>query len=60
MVIDGLRSDFVMGDESQRLNIPAIQALKSRGASAVGIESVFPTQTIPAHVSMITGSPPAD
>jgi predicted AlkP superfamily pyrophosphatase or phosphodiesterase len=60
MVIDGLRSDFVTGDESQRLNIPAIQALKSRGSYAVGFESVFPTQTIPAHVSMITGSPPAD
>jgi predicted AlkP superfamily pyrophosphatase or phosphodiesterase len=60
MVIDGLRSDFVTGDESQRLSIPAIRALKSRGSYAVGIESVFPTQTIPAYVSMITGSPPAD
>jgi predicted AlkP superfamily pyrophosphatase or phosphodiesterase len=26
----------------------------------VGIESVFPSQTIPAHASIITGSPPAD
>jgi predicted AlkP superfamily pyrophosphatase or phosphodiesterase len=60
IVIDGLRSDFVTGAESKRLNIPAIQSLKSRGSHAVGIESVFPTQTVPAHVSMITGSPPAD
>ncbi|HEU0177258.1 MAG TPA: ectonucleotide pyrophosphatase/phosphodiesterase [Blastocatellia bacterium] len=60
IAIDGLRSDFVTGAESQRLNIPTIQALRSRGSYAVGIESVFPTQTIPAHASMITGSPPAD
>ncbi|HEY8461219.1 MAG TPA: alkaline phosphatase family protein [Blastocatellia bacterium] len=59
-MISGLRSDFVTGDESQRLNAPAIQALRSRGSFAVGIESVFPTQTVPAQASMITGSPPAD
>ena len=60
IAIDGLRSDFVTGAESQRLNIPTIQTLRSRGSYAVGIESVFPTQTVPAHASMITGSPPAD
>jgi predicted AlkP superfamily pyrophosphatase or phosphodiesterase len=60
IVIDGLRSDFVTGAESQRLNIPTIQSLRSRGSYAVGIESVFPTQTVPAHASIITGSPPAD
>jgi predicted AlkP superfamily pyrophosphatase or phosphodiesterase len=60
IVIKGLRSDFVTGAESQRLNIPTIQALRSQGAYAVGIESVFPTQTAPAHASIITGSQPAD
>jgi predicted AlkP superfamily pyrophosphatase or phosphodiesterase len=60
MAIDGLRSDFVTGVESKRLNIPTIQALRSRGSYAVGIESVFPTQTSSAYASMITGSPPAD
>jgi predicted AlkP superfamily pyrophosphatase or phosphodiesterase len=60
IAIDGLRSDFVTGEESQRMNIPTIQALRSRGSYAVGIESVFPTQTVPAHASMITGSLPAD
>src|SRR5262249_52429754 len=60
IAIDGLRSDFVTGAESQRLNIPNIQALRARGSQAVGIESVFPTQTVPAHASMITGSPPSD
>jgi predicted AlkP superfamily pyrophosphatase or phosphodiesterase len=60
IAIDGVRSDFVTGAESQRLNIPTIQALRSRGAYAVGIESVFPSQTFPAHASMMTGSPPSD
>ncbi|HEV2663380.1 MAG TPA: alkaline phosphatase family protein [Blastocatellia bacterium] len=60
ITINGLRSDFVTGAESQRLNVPTIQALRSRGSYAVGIESVFPSQTLPAHASMITGSPPAD
>jgi len=60
ITISGLRSDFVVGAESQRLNIPTIQALRAQGAYAVGIESVFPSQTLPAHASMITGSPPAD
>jgi predicted AlkP superfamily pyrophosphatase or phosphodiesterase len=60
IAIDGLRSDFVTGAESKRLNIPTIQTLRSRGSYAVGIESVFPTQTVPAHASLFTGSPPAD
>jgi predicted AlkP superfamily pyrophosphatase or phosphodiesterase len=60
ITISGLKSDFVTGAESQRLNIPTIQALRSKGAYAVGIESVFPSQTLPAHASMITGAPPAD
>lgn len=60
ITINGLRSDFVTGAESQRLNIPTIQALRSRGSCAVGVESVFPTQTLPAHASLITGSLPSD
>src|SRR5262249_41511312 len=60
ITINGLRSDFVVSGESQRLNIPTIQSLRSKGSYAVGIESVFPSQTIPAHASMITGSLPAD
>jgi predicted AlkP superfamily pyrophosphatase or phosphodiesterase len=60
ITINGLRSDFVVGAESHRLSIPAIQSLRSKGAYAVGIESVFPSQSIPAHASMLTGTLPAD
>jgi predicted AlkP superfamily pyrophosphatase or phosphodiesterase len=60
ITINGLRSDFAVGAESQRLSIPTIQSLRSQGSFAVGIESVFPSQTIPAHASMITGSAPSD
>ena len=60
ITISGLRSDFVTGADSHRTRTPAIQSLRSRGAHAVGVESVFPSQTIPAHAAMITGSLPAD
>ncbi len=60
ITINGLRSDFVVGAESKNLSIPVIQSLRSRGSYAVGIESVFPSQSIPAHASMMTGSLPAD
>jgi len=60
ITINGLRSDFVTSAESYRLRIPTIQSLRSKGSYAVGIESVFPSQTIPAHATVVTGSLPAD
>src|SRR5262249_38656983 len=36
ITINGLRSDFVVSGESQRLNIPTIQSLRSKGSYAVG------------------------
>lgn len=58
--VGGLRSDFVAGAESHRLRIPTIQSLLAKGSYAVATESVFPSQTIPAHATMITGTQPAD
>src|SRR5262249_3457530 len=58
--VNGLRSDFVTNAESYRLRIPAIQSLRAGGASAVGIESGFPSQPLPAHAAMVTGTLPAD
>ncbi|MGH9769447.1 MAG: alkaline phosphatase family protein, partial [Blastocatellia bacterium] len=60
LTISGLRSDFVTSAESHRQRIPTIQTLRSKGSYAVGIESVFPSQTIPSHATMLTGSLPAD
>ncbi|MGE0130033.1 MAG: alkaline phosphatase family protein [Blastocatellales bacterium] len=60
ITISGLRSDFITSAESYRLRIPTIQSLRTKGSYAVGTESVFPSQTIPAHATMITGTLPAD
>src|SRR5262245_11161631 len=37
-----------------------MQLLTAKGSYAVGIQSVFPSQTVPAHATMITGTLPAD
>lgn len=58
--ISGLRSDFVVNAEASRLRIPAIQSLRVNGSFAIGVESVFPSQTNPAHATIATGTLPSD
>ncbi|MGH9847393.1 MAG: alkaline phosphatase family protein, partial [Blastocatellia bacterium] len=58
ITISGLRADAVNGPN--RAQMPTIQSLREKGIHAVGVESVFPTQTNPAHASIITGTLPAD
>jgi predicted AlkP superfamily pyrophosphatase or phosphodiesterase len=58
--ISGLRSDLVAGVELSRSRIPTIESLRAKGAYAVGVESVFPSQTNPAHTTIVTGTLPAD
>lgn len=58
--ISGLRADHANNPEAFRLKIPTIQALRAKGSYAVGVESVYPSQSKPAHVSIATGVLPAD
>lgn len=58
--ISGLRSDFSSGAEASRLRAPTIQSLRAKGSFAIGVESVFPSQTNPAHATIATGTLPAD
>ena len=58
--ISGLRADDVNDAEKLRLAIPTILALRAKGSYAVGVESVYPSQSRPAHVSIVTGVLPAD
>lgn len=60
MTISGLRADHANEPDSFRLKIPNLQSLRANGSYAVGVESVYPSQRIPAHVSMVTGMLPAD
>jgi predicted AlkP superfamily pyrophosphatase or phosphodiesterase len=52
--IDGLRGDAVTPDLAPRLT-----GLASRGAATFAARSLWPTYTIPNHVSMLTGLTPA-
>ncbi len=58
--ISGLRSDFSADAEASRLRVPTIQSLRAKGSFAIGVESVFPSQTNPAHATIVTGTLPAD
>jgi predicted AlkP superfamily pyrophosphatase or phosphodiesterase len=60
ITISGLRADHANEPDSFRLKIPNLQSLRANGSHAVGVESVYPSQRIPAHVSMVTGVLPAD
>ncbi len=58
ITISGLRVDAI--NDPNRVRTPTIQSLREKGVHAAGVESVFPTQTNPAHASIITGTLPAD
>lgn len=58
--ISGLRADDVNNAETLRLKIPTILALRMKGSYAAGVESVYPSQSLPAHASIATGVLPAD
>src|SRR5579864_4258297 len=56
--VDGLRADFVRRPDDFKLKIPGLRKLIKEGASAEGVESVFPSTTYPAHTTLVTGVPP--
>lgn len=58
--ISGLRADYANTPETFQLRIPTIQTLRANGSYAVGVESVYPSQSLPAHASIATGVLPAD
>lgn len=59
--ISGLRSNFSSSDTGgSRLRAQTIQSLRAKGSFAIGVESVFPSQTNPAHATIATGTLPAD
>ncbi len=52
--IDGLRPDAV-----QQLNPPNLRALREKGAYTWQAQTITPSNTLPSHVSELTGYPPA-
>src|SRR5688572_19911105 len=53
--IDGLRPDAL-----QLAGAPNIMALVSRGAHSWRAQTIYPTHTLPSHVSMLTGYGPEE
>jgi len=58
--VSGLRADFANSPGDFHLTIPNIEALRAKGAYAYAVESVYPSQRNPAHVTIATGVLPSD
>jgi len=52
---DGMRPDFYRHANKFGLKIPNLRKLVESGASADTVESVYPSTTYPAHVTLVTG-----
>ena len=55
--IDGLRIEDL---NNPKLSIPTLKSLRDNGAFALNVESVYPSQSISAHATIVTGMLPAD
>jgi predicted AlkP superfamily pyrophosphatase or phosphodiesterase len=53
--IDGLRPDAI-----QQAGAPNILALATRGAYSWRAQTILPSNTLPSHISMLTGYPPEE
>lgn len=55
--IDGLKIEDL---QNPKLNLPTLRLLRERGATALNVESVYPSQSLPAHATILTGMLPSD
>ncbi len=55
--IDGLRIEDL---SNPKLKIPTLKDLRDRGSLALNVESIYPSQSIPAHATIVTGMLPSD
>jgi predicted AlkP superfamily pyrophosphatase or phosphodiesterase len=58
--ISGLRADDLNESKTSKLRAPTLRGLRERGAHALNVESVYPSQTLPAHATLVTGMLPTD
>lgn len=56
ITIDGLRPEFYL---DQSWGMTNVNMMKQDGVYAIGVNSVFPSLTLPAHTSIVTGVSPA-
>ena len=55
--IDGLRNEDL---SKTNLNLPSLKSLRERGSFILNVESVYPSQSLPAHATIVTGMFPSD
>lgn len=58
--ISGLSANDLTSSKSAKLNIPTLREWISNGAFALNVESVYPTQSLPALTTIVTGLLPTD
>jgi predicted AlkP superfamily pyrophosphatase or phosphodiesterase len=56
--LDGVRPDLCRRAGELGIRLPNLQELVASGASAEAVESIYPSTTYPAHVTLVTGVPP--
>ncbi|HEX7819088.1 MAG TPA: ectonucleotide pyrophosphatase/phosphodiesterase [Sphingobium sp.] len=57
--VDGLRPGDVLDAQARGLRVPNLRALLAEGSHAKGVTGILPTNTLPSHVSLVTGVSPA-
>jgi predicted AlkP superfamily pyrophosphatase or phosphodiesterase len=56
--MDGLDARYLNRRDEFGLKIPNLRRLMSKGATARGVVSIFPSVTYPAHATIVTGTRP--
>jgi len=56
--VDGLRADVLGVDPLAKADLPSLRGLMERGVYTLSARTVTPSETLPAHASMLTGTEP--
>ena len=60
ITISGLGAIELNDSEKNKLRLPSILTLRDRGSRALSVESTYPSQVMPAHATITTGTLPSD
>ncbi|HYE74687.1 MAG TPA: alkaline phosphatase family protein, partial [Blastocatellia bacterium] len=58
--ISGLSANELTSSKGAKLNISTLREWIANGAFALNVESVYPTESLPAHATIVTGLLPTD
>lgn len=59
VTVDGLRPVSYLDPAAEGVHVPLLERMRAQGSYSPAVDSVFPTQTYPAHTSIATGTWPA-